>query len=88
MTEPTDAWENLYLAAGSAENVLLVDFKSESLKPFWVTFDLFDRSFEVLEETLSRHRPAPADELEAVLAADAWARDEAERVIRAPATLG
>ncbi len=33
MTEPTDAWENLYLAAGSADNVLLVDFKSKTLKP-------------------------------------------------------
>jgi N-acyl-D-amino-acid deacylase len=30
---PTDKWENLYLAAGSPENVLLVEFKSERLKP-------------------------------------------------------
>jgi N-acyl-D-amino-acid deacylase len=30
---PTDAWENLYLAAGSPERVLLVEFKSEQLKP-------------------------------------------------------
>ncbi len=30
---PTDAWENLYLAAGSAERVLLVGFKNEKLKP-------------------------------------------------------
>jgi N-acyl-D-amino-acid deacylase len=30
---PTDAWENLYLAAGSPERVLLVEFKSEALKP-------------------------------------------------------
>jgi N-acyl-D-amino-acid deacylase len=30
---PTDAWENLYLAAGSADRVLLVEFKSEALKP-------------------------------------------------------
>lgn len=30
---PTDAWENLYLAAGSPERVLLVAFKSEALKP-------------------------------------------------------
>ena len=27
---PTDAWENLYLAAGSPERVLLVEFKNES----------------------------------------------------------
>jgi N-acyl-D-amino-acid deacylase len=33
MRTPTDAWENLLLAAGSADNVLLVGFKSEALKP-------------------------------------------------------
>ncbi|MGH7544772.1 MAG: N-acyl-D-amino-acid deacylase family protein, partial [Gemmatimonadota bacterium] len=33
MSAPTTAWENLYLAAGSAENVLLVGFKTDSLKP-------------------------------------------------------
>jgi N-acyl-D-amino-acid deacylase len=30
---PSKEWENLYLAAGSAERVLLVEFKSEALKP-------------------------------------------------------
>jgi N-acyl-D-amino-acid deacylase len=30
---PTDKWENLYLAAGSADRVLLVEFKNEALKP-------------------------------------------------------
>jgi N-acyl-D-amino-acid deacylase len=30
---PTDEWENLYLAAGSADRLLLVDFKNPSLKP-------------------------------------------------------
>jgi N-acyl-D-amino-acid deacylase len=30
---PSDKWENLYLAAGSPERVLLVGFKSEKLKP-------------------------------------------------------
>lgn len=30
---PTSEWENLYLAAGSPERVLLVGFKSEALKP-------------------------------------------------------
>jgi N-acyl-D-amino-acid deacylase len=30
---PTDKWENLYLAAGSADKVLLVGFKNEKLKP-------------------------------------------------------
>jgi N-acyl-D-amino-acid deacylase len=30
---PTSDWENLYLAAGSADRVLLVEFKSDALKP-------------------------------------------------------
>jgi N-acyl-D-amino-acid deacylase len=30
---PTTEWENLYLAAGSPDRVLLVEFKSEKLKP-------------------------------------------------------
>ena len=30
---PTDEWENLYLAAGSPEKILLVGFKSAKLKP-------------------------------------------------------
>jgi N-acyl-D-amino-acid deacylase len=33
MTTPATDWENLYLAAGSPERVLLVDFKNEKLKP-------------------------------------------------------
>jgi N-acyl-D-amino-acid deacylase len=33
MKTPSDKWESLYLAAGSPDNVLLVGFKSESLKP-------------------------------------------------------
>jgi N-acyl-D-amino-acid deacylase len=33
MSTPTDQWENLLLAAGGAENVLLVAFKNEKLKP-------------------------------------------------------
>ena len=32
MMTPTDKWENLYLAAGGAENVLLVGFKNAALK--------------------------------------------------------
>src|ERR1051325_6777961 len=31
---PTSEWENLYLAAGSPDRVLLVEFKSEKLKPY------------------------------------------------------
>jgi N-acyl-D-amino-acid deacylase len=30
---PSDDWENLYKAAGSADRVLLVEFKSDTLKP-------------------------------------------------------
>jgi N-acyl-D-amino-acid deacylase len=30
---PTDTWENLYLAAGSPDRILLVEFKNEALKP-------------------------------------------------------
>ncbi|GBC77471.1 D-aminoacylase [bacterium HR08] len=33
MRTPTDRWENLYLMAGSPENVLLVGFKNDALKP-------------------------------------------------------
>jgi len=33
MRTPTDEWENLLLLAGSADNVLLVAFKSDELKP-------------------------------------------------------
>jgi N-acyl-D-amino-acid deacylase len=32
MSTPADEWENLYLLAGSAENVLLVGFKNEKLR--------------------------------------------------------
>lgn len=33
MRTPTDAWENLLLAAGSPDRVLLVEFKNPALKP-------------------------------------------------------
>jgi N-acyl-D-amino-acid deacylase len=33
MVTPSDEWESTYLAAGSADKVLLVGFKSEALKP-------------------------------------------------------
>ena len=33
ITTPSTAWENLYLAAGSPDRVLLVEFKSDALKP-------------------------------------------------------
>ena len=33
MLEESDDWENLYLGAGSPDNILLVGFKSDALKP-------------------------------------------------------
>ena len=33
ISTPSQEWENLYLAAGSPDRVLLVEFKSEALKP-------------------------------------------------------
>jgi N-acyl-D-amino-acid deacylase len=33
MLEESDAWENMWLGAGSADQILLVGFKSEALKP-------------------------------------------------------
>jgi N-acyl-D-amino-acid deacylase len=33
MTTPSDSWESLYMEAGSPEDVLLVAFKNEKLKP-------------------------------------------------------
>jgi N-acyl-D-amino-acid deacylase len=33
MTTPSNEWENFFLAAGSPENILLVGFKNEALKP-------------------------------------------------------
>jgi N-acyl-D-amino-acid deacylase len=33
MNAPTDEWENLYFAAGSPDNLILVGFKNDELKP-------------------------------------------------------
>jgi N-acyl-D-amino-acid deacylase len=33
MLQPSTAWENLYLGAGTPDNILLVGFRSEALKP-------------------------------------------------------
>jgi N-acyl-D-amino-acid deacylase len=33
MVAPSDEWENIYLGAGSPDNILLVGFRSERLKP-------------------------------------------------------
>jgi N-acyl-D-amino-acid deacylase len=33
MNTPSDDWENMFLIAGSPENILLVNFRSEELKP-------------------------------------------------------
>lgn len=33
MNKPTKAWDNFYVSAGAPENILLVSFKTEALKP-------------------------------------------------------
>ncbi len=33
MNTPSEDWENMFMAAGSPENILMVSFKSESLRP-------------------------------------------------------
>ncbi len=33
MLEPSDEWENMYIGSGSPNNILLVGFKTEALKP-------------------------------------------------------
>jgi N-acyl-D-amino-acid deacylase len=33
MNTPSDKWENMYLLAGSLDNILLVNFRNEALKP-------------------------------------------------------
>ncbi len=33
MLQPSDEWENMYLGVGTSENILLVGFKTEALKP-------------------------------------------------------
>ena len=34
ITTPTNEWENLYVSAGSPDRILLVEFKSDKLKPY------------------------------------------------------
>ncbi len=34
ITTPTNEWENLYLSAGSPDRILLIEFKSDKLKPY------------------------------------------------------
>jgi 1-deoxy-D-xylulose-5-phosphate reductoisomerase len=42
----------------------------------------FGRISDIIEETLTAHTPTPAASLEAVWAADRWARDTAQRTAR------
>ena len=34
MLEPSDAWENMYIGAGTPDNILLTGFKTDELKPY------------------------------------------------------
>jgi N-acyl-D-amino-acid deacylase len=52
ITTPTDSWENLYLAAGSPDRVLLVEFKNEALKPL---------TGKTLAEVANMRGTSPAD---------------------------
>ena len=52
MTTPTDKWENLYLAAGGAKNVLLVGFKNAALKQY---------TGKTLEEVAKLRNKSPED---------------------------
>jgi N-acyl-D-amino-acid deacylase len=49
---PSDEWENLYLAAGSPDRVLLVEFKSDALKPL---------TGKTLAEAAKRRHEDPVD---------------------------
>jgi 1-deoxy-D-xylulose-5-phosphate reductoisomerase len=42
----------------------------------------FDKIVPIVEEVLSRHCPQAAPEIDAILAADGWAREEAENIVR------
>jgi 1-deoxy-D-xylulose-5-phosphate reductoisomerase len=42
---------------------------------------------EIIGETLERHERREADDLETVLAADAWAREEAQKLVAVPAKI-
>jgi 1-deoxy-D-xylulose-5-phosphate reductoisomerase len=44
----------------------------------------FGRISETIEETLSAHTPVPASSIDAVRAADTWARDKARQTLRQP----
>ncbi|HUG44473.1 MAG TPA: D-aminoacylase [Acidobacteriota bacterium] len=59
MTTPSDEWENLYLAAGSPENVLLVGFSNPELR------DLTGRT--LAEVAAMRGRSAPETALDLVI---------------------
>jgi N-acyl-D-amino-acid deacylase len=58
---PTDKWENLYLAAGSPANILLVGFKSAKLKPL---------TGKSLSEVASMRKSDPVETLMTLIAED------------------
>jgi len=58
---PTDKWENLYLAAGAPDNILLVGFKSDKLKPL---------TGKTLSEVAQMRRSDPVETLMNLIAED------------------
>jgi N-acyl-D-amino-acid deacylase len=54
MNTPTDAWENLFLLAGSPDKIVLVGFKSDALKPL---------TGRTVAEVAAQRRASPEDTL-------------------------
>ena len=52
MNTPTDAWENMFLLAGSPDRILLVGFKSDALKPL---------TGRTVAEVAAQRRASPED---------------------------
>jgi N-acyl-D-amino-acid deacylase len=61
MRQPSDAWENLLLAAGSPERVLLVGFKSDGMKPL---------TGKTLAEVAAQRGASPEDTVMDLIAED------------------
>ncbi|MFQ5790137.1 MAG: 1-deoxy-D-xylulose-5-phosphate reductoisomerase, partial [Acidobacteriota bacterium] len=71
---------------GGTEPAVLNAANEEAVAAFLAERIGFLQIPEVLVETLARHQQQEASDLQTVLAADAWARQEARRLIAAPTT--
>jgi 1-deoxy-D-xylulose-5-phosphate reductoisomerase len=68
--------------AGMTYPAVLNAANEEAVKAFLIQLIGFVSIFEIAAEVLDEHEPAPSDDLEAVLEADAWARGRARNSIR------